>query len=130
MLTGLKLFSLKCILQKRTLCISRTLLNWVLKVLKWNKPKDRVQRVDERNGVICQIIMFTSRVMAFKMSEMANFIYFLLITTKIWSQFGQYLCVHVEDLIEFWKKMVCLIDFGRNCSWDIVGRNIKKINKK
>ena len=50
--------------------------------LKLKKSKDRVQRVDEKNGIICLVIMFTSRVMASKMSEMANFIYFLLITAK------------------------------------------------
>ena len=43
----------------------------------------QTQRVDEKNGVICLVIIFTSRVMAFKMSEMANFIYFLLITANI-----------------------------------------------
>ena len=59
--------------------------------------------------------MFTSRVMAFKISEIANFIYFLLITAKNESQLGQYLYVHVEDFIEFLQKMVFLIDFGRNC---------------
>ena len=48
----------------------------------WNKPKDRTQRVDDKNGVICLAIMFTFRVIVFKMSEMANFIYFLLITAK------------------------------------------------
>ena len=32
--------------------------------------------------VICLVIMFTSRAMAFKMSEMANFTYFLLIKAK------------------------------------------------
>ena len=59
--------------------------------------------------------MFTSRVMAFKMSEIANFIYFLLIAAKNESQFGQYLYVHVEDFFEFLQEMVCLIGFGRNC---------------
>ena len=48
----------------------------------WNKPKDRTQRVDDKNGVICLAIMFTFRVIVFKMSEMANFIYFLLVTAK------------------------------------------------
>ena len=86
----------------------------------------RAKRVDDKNGVICLVIMLTSRVMAFKMSEKANFIYFLLITTKHYSQFGQYLYVHVEDLIEFLQKRVCLIGFGRNYSLEIVGRNIKK----
>ena len=33
-------------------------------------------------GVICLFIMFASRVMTFKMSEMANYFYFLLITPK------------------------------------------------
>ena len=47
------------------------------------EPKDRAQRVDEENGVICLVIMFTSRVMAFKMLEIDNFIYFLLITAEI-----------------------------------------------
>ena len=28
----------------------------------WNKPKDRTQRVDDKNGVICLAIMFTSKV--------------------------------------------------------------------
>ena len=44
--------------------------------LEWNKPKDRPQEVDGGNGAICLVIMFTSRVMAFKMSEMAIFLFF------------------------------------------------------
>ena len=52
---------------------------------------DRAQKVDEKNGVICLIIMFTPRVITFKMSEIANFLYFLLITAKYLSQFGQYI---------------------------------------
>ena len=50
--------------------------------LQAKKTKDRALRVDEKNGVICLVIMFTSRVMAFKMLEITNFIYFLLITAK------------------------------------------------
>ena len=42
-------------------------------MLKWNIPTDRAQRVDEKNGVICQVIMFTPRVMEIKMSKMAHF---------------------------------------------------------
>ena len=30
---------------------------------------DRAQRVDEKNGVVCLIIMFTHRVMVIKMSK-------------------------------------------------------------
>ena len=35
-----------------------------------------------KNVVICLIIMFTLRVMVFKMSITAHFLYFLLITAK------------------------------------------------
>ena len=30
-----------------------------LEIQKWNAPTDRVQIVDENNGVICLVIMFT-----------------------------------------------------------------------
>ena len=40
---------------------------------------DRVQRVDEKNGVIC-LVMFTPEVIVIKMSKMGHFLYFLLIT--------------------------------------------------
>ena len=30
-----------------------------LEIQKWNIPTDRAQKVDEKNGVICQVIMFT-----------------------------------------------------------------------
>ena len=76
MLTGLKVSSLNCeCVFHRTQYHEKggIPLNWILKALKWNKPKDRAQRVDEENGVICLAILFTSRVMAFKMSEMAIF---------------------------------------------------------
>ena len=36
-------------------------------------------------------IMFTYIVMVFKMSELAIFVYFLLITVKSLSQFGKYI---------------------------------------
>ena len=34
-------------------------LNFVLKCKKWNLPTDWVQIVDEKNGVVCLVIMFT-----------------------------------------------------------------------
>ena len=30
-----------------------------LEIQKWNIPTDRAQKVDEKNGVICLVIMFT-----------------------------------------------------------------------
>ena len=52
---------------------------------------DRTQRVDEKNVVICLVIMFTPRVMVLKISKVTHFLYFLLITAKDLSQFGQYI---------------------------------------
>ena len=43
---------------------------------------DRVQRVDEKNVIICLVIMFTYGVMVIKMSKMAHFLYFLLMIAK------------------------------------------------
>ena len=42
----------------------------------------RAQRVNDKNGNICPVIMFNPRVMVFKISEIANFLYFLLITAE------------------------------------------------
>ena len=47
-----------------------------LQMQKWNIPTDRVQRVDEKNVIICLVIMFTPGVMAIKMSKMAHFCIF------------------------------------------------------
>ena len=52
-----------------------------LKMQKWKIPIDRAQRVDERNGVIC-LVMFTPGVMVIKISKMAHFLYFPLITVS------------------------------------------------
>ena len=43
---------------------------------------DRAQREDDKNGVICLVIMFASRNMVIKMSKMTCFLYFLLMTAK------------------------------------------------
>ena len=49
----------------------------------------RAQRVDEKNGVICLVVVFTPGVMVITMSKMAHFLSFLLLmTAKNQSQFG------------------------------------------
>lgn len=53
-----------------------------MEMQKWNIATDRTERVDEKNGVICQFIMFTPRVIVIKMSEMSHFLYFLQMTAK------------------------------------------------
>ena len=37
-----------------------------LEMQDWNIPTDRAQRLDEKNGVICLVIMFTYRVLVIK----------------------------------------------------------------
>ena len=60
----------------------------VFDMQKRNRSTERVQRVDEKNGVI-RLVMFTHRVMVIKISEMDHFMYFQLDTAKYQSQFGQ-----------------------------------------
>ena len=67
---------------------------------KWNIPMDSAQRVDEKNGAICLVIIFTPGVMVIKMSKMAHFLYFQQTTGKNQSQFGQNTCI--------WKIFVAL----------------------
>ena len=55
---------------------------------KWNISTNRAVSVDEKNGVIC-LVMVTPRVMVIKMSKMAHFMYFLLNTAKTQSYFRQ-----------------------------------------
>ena len=87
-------------------------LNFVgLEMQKWNTETDKTQKVDEENGVIYLGIMFTPTVMAIKMSKMAHFLYFQLMTAKKLWQFQQNIYVHLKDLIEFLQKMVWLISF-------------------
>ena len=43
---------------------------------------DRAQRENEKNGATCLFIIFTCRVMVIKMSKIAHFLYFLLMTKK------------------------------------------------
>ena len=67
-------------------------------------PTDRAQRVDVKNGVTSLFKMFTSRVMVIKMSKMAHFLYFLLMTGKNQSQFGQNDLGYIEGLRRFQKQ--------------------------
>ena len=67
-----------------------------LAMQKWNIQTDRAQTVDEKNGVIYWIIMFTGRVMVIKMSKIAADGSEKLIT----------------DFIELFQKMLWLIGFG------------------
>ena len=49
----------------------------------------RLERVDEKNGVICLVIMFTSGDMVIKTSKMTQLLYFVLMTARNTSQFRE-----------------------------------------
>ena len=53
-----------------------------LEILKSNRPTDRAERINEKNRVICPVLMFATGVMTIKMSKVAPFFYFLLMTAK------------------------------------------------
>ena len=63
--------------------------------LNWNKKKEIYQRIEVKKelrkiGVICLITMFTARIIV-KMSKMAQFLIFLLMTaekiTTVWAKY-------------------------------------------
>ena len=70
-----------------------------LEMQKSNIPTSRTQRVDRKNGVICQVIMLAPQVMVIKMSKMAHYLYFLLMSAKNQSQLGHIIYVHLKSLI-------------------------------
>ena len=45
-------------------------------------PTKRAKGVDEKNGIISLVIMFTSRAMIIKMFKMVHFLYYLLMATN------------------------------------------------
>ena len=53
-----------------------------LGIQKLNITTNMARRVDEENGVIFLVIMFTPGVMVIKMSKMVHFLHFLLTTAK------------------------------------------------
>ena len=70
-----------------------------LEMQKWNMSTDRNKNANAKNGVICLFFMFTHGVIVIKMWKIAHFLYFLLMTTKNQSQFGQNIQMHLKDLI-------------------------------
>ena len=82
--------------------------------IKCKKPMNRAQRVHKKNSVIC-LVMFTPGVMVIKMSKMAHFLYFLLITVFFFADSVVFLLLlpskgyltpkHINHTI-FWKKSI------------------------
>ena len=94
MLISLKLLSLtyECVYYRREYNAIGDLMELRcegLEIQECNVPTDKTQKADEKNGVICPVIIFTLGVMVIKMSKMAHFLYFLLMTVKYLSQVRQ-----------------------------------------
>ena len=53
-----------------------------LEMQKGNIPTDKAQKVNEKNAVICLLIMFTPQFMVMKRSKIAYFLFFLLMPAK------------------------------------------------
>ena len=87
MLTDLKVFSLrcKCVFYKPELNSKADPIELNFANLEMKHTNGWSIKKHEKNGVICLVIMSTPIVMVFKMSEITNFLYFLLITAKSFS---------------------------------------------
>ena len=97
-----------------------------LKMQKWNKPTDRSEIVDEKYGVICLVIMFTSKVMVIIMYQLAHFFVFYACDNK------KLVTVRAKYLGAFERYYWLLSENGmvsrlwNYCLWDIEGRKIRK----
>ena len=68
----------------------------------------RAEKVDEKNGVICVVFMFPSRVMILKLSKKVHFFNFVLTSVKNLSILKQFTYMHLKGLITRFQKMVLL----------------------
>ena len=73
---------------------------------KWNILTDGAQKVDEKNGVICLVIMFNLRVIVIRMSKMAHCIFYWWQQGTVWAKYlsvseRSYLRIS-EDTMNYW----------------------------
>ena len=80
---------------------------------KWNILTDGAQKVDEKNGVICLVIMFNPRVIV--IFECQKWL-IVFSTDDSKAQFGQNISVYLEDLIYLFQKILWIIGFWATIS--------------
>ena len=56
------------------------------KMQKWNISTDRTQTLDEKNGVVCLVIMFTNGVMVIKMAHSCVFCWWQQKSVTVWAK--------------------------------------------
>ena len=66
----------------------------------------RVKKVDEKNGVICQVSMFS---LSFKLSKEYSLCNFMLISAKNRILLKQFTHMHLKGFITHFQKMVLFI---------------------
>ena len=72
---------------------------------KWNVPTDRVQIVDEKNGVICLVIMFTQENLSVALKYFAQAMTnFLLSSAIVWTPPSPILYKEGIDFLKFGNK--------------------------
>ena len=82
-----------------------------LEMKNWNIPMDKTQRVDEKNGVNCLVIIFTSRVMVMKMSKMVHFCIFCWCQKRISLSLDKIFTGIWKILFSSFRKCYGLLDF-------------------
>ena len=84
---------------------------------KWNVPTNRAQRVHEKNGAICLVIMLTPRVIVIKLSKMAHFLYFLLLEAKNSHSLGKIFTCIWKTLFSSFRKCYELFNLVPSASF-------------
>ena len=82
-----------------------------LEMKNWNIPMDKTQRVDEKNGVNCLVIIFTPRVMVMKMSKMVHFCIFCWCQKRISLSLDKIFTGIWKILFSSFRKCYGLLDF-------------------
>ena len=77
---------------------------------KWNIPTERAQRVDEKNGVVCLVIMFTPWVKGIKMQKWLIFCIFWWWQQKISHSLGKIFNCIWKVLLSSFRKCSKLLD--------------------
>ena len=69
----------------------------------------RVEKADEKLGVICIVYIIDSRVMVLKLSKKVHFFNFVLTSARNLSLLKQITSMHLKGLVTHFQKMVLFI---------------------
>ena len=111
---------------KRKSCPNRQLLakNWGIlqtrmdqikmnfeyfQIQRWMLQRDRAEKVDEKNGIICLVSMFPCWTMVLKLSKKCSFWNSALTAARNLSLLKQFTYMQLKGLITHFQKMVLFI---------------------